>query len=208
MTATPQSIVHLLPTGVEGPVTLGDGTAVLVRAALPRDEELLEVFASGLSGDALRLRFFRPARPELVPGEALTPGAVGDRLSLLVFRREGPDLHIVAHGEYVRTTQDPHSAEVAFLVADTFRHRGVATLLLRRLARAARMFGIHQFEAEVLPENSEMIDLFRSSGFRVHLEWTGQSCHVAFPILSDPTPRALPAPAVEVYRRQRSGIRA
>jgi RimJ/RimL family protein N-acetyltransferase len=206
--STPRTIVHLLPTDVEGPTVLRDGTSVLVRAALPRDRHLLEVFARGLSPDALRLRFFRAAPPESVPGEALTEGTVGDRLSLLVFRQEGPDLHVVGHGEYVRDRPESRSAEVAFLVADRYRHRGVATLLILRLARAARVFGIREFESEVLPENQEMIDVFRGVGFPVQIRWTGKTCRITFPIVEEPRPTRSPANERGSLQFQRDGIRA
>ena len=207
MTTTPRTIVHLLPTGVEGPARLRDGTAVLVRAAQPRDRELLDVFADGLSRDALRLRFFRVARPESVPGEALTEGAVGDRLSLLVFRQDGPDLHVVGHGEYVRLSPNSHSAEVAFLVGDGYRQRGVATLLLHHLARAARVFGIRQLEAQVLPENPEMIEVFRGSGFPTRVEWTEGGCTVTSSITEDPgTTAPLPSIPNPLVRHRTGGF--
>ena len=57
-----------------------------------------------------------------------------------------------------------------------------------RLARAARVFGIDRFEAEVLAENPEMVAVFRGSGFPVEVTWTGASCHVTFPIAHDPPP--------------------
>ncbi|HTS32332.1 MAG TPA: GNAT family N-acetyltransferase [Thermoplasmata archaeon] len=188
MQSTPRTIVHLLPTGVEGTAALRNGSEVLVRAAQPRDRELVEVFAQGLSRDALRLRFFTVTRPESVPGEVLTPGTVGDRLSLLIFRQDGPDLHIIGHGEYVRVGPGSPTAEIAFLVADGYRHLGVATLLLRRLARAARVFGIREFLAEVLPENPDMIEVFRSSGFDPQLRWSGRTCLVTVSLLGSTGP--------------------
>ncbi len=209
MERTPRTIVHLLPTGVEGAARLRDGAEVLVRAALPRDRELLDVFAHGLSRDALRLRFFRSVRPESVPGEALMEGSVGDRLSLLIFRHDGPDLHIIGHGEYVRTAPTSPSAEVAFLVADGYRHLGVAALLLRHLARAARVFGIRQFEAEVLPENPDMIEVFRGAGFEPRVRWSGRSFLVTFSLsagLGASAPPLSSGAALERYRA--GGIRA
>lgn len=209
MEPTPRTIVHLLPTGVEGSVVLRNGTEALVRAAQPRDRELLDVFAQGLSRDALRLRFFTATRPESVPGEALIEGSVGDRLSLLIFRQDGPDLHVIGHGEYVRTAPGSTSAEIAFLVGDGYRHLGVATILLQHLARAARVFGIRQFEAQVLPENPDMIDVFRGAGFQPRLQWMGRSCLVTFSIAEGPGVAGSPRPSRGALVRYRAGgIRA
>jgi len=183
-----RTIVHLLPTGVEGPVTLRDGTAVFVRAAQPWDAAAVAAFAAGLSPDALELRFFSAARPEAVSHEALLEGAVGDRLSLLALHEKPIGMEVVGHGEYVRTAPHRASAEVAFLVADRFRHRGLATVLLHRLARAARLFGIREFEAEVLPENADMLDVFRRSGFPERVESASGGTHVRFSITEEPTP--------------------
>jgi len=60
---------------------------------------------------------------------------------------------------YVRET--PVSAEVAFLVADSFQGHGIATILLAHLATVAEGQGITTFTAEVLPGNFRMIDVFR-----------------------------------------------
>jgi GNAT superfamily N-acetyltransferase len=44
----------------------------------------------------------------------------------------------------------PGVAEVAFMVEEDFHGRGLASLLLRHLARVARVQGIETFEADVL----------------------------------------------------------
>lgn len=46
-------------------------------------------------------------------------------------------------------------AEVAFGVADTFHHLGLATILLERLAAFGNVHGIFVFTAVVLPYNSQ-----------------------------------------------------
>jgi hypothetical protein len=52
-------------------------------------------------------------------------------------------------------------AEVAVEVADDLHHLGLATLLMFRLARFAEEHQIPCFFAEVLPENSDMLVVFR-----------------------------------------------
>ncbi len=188
MSARDETIVHLLPPGVEGPAVLRDGTPIYVRAARPEDLRAVAAFATGLSADALALRFFTAARPDAVAREALVEAAVGERLSLLALREGAPESEVVGQGEYVRTAPHRPSAEVAFLVAERYRHRGLATVLLHRLARAARLFGIREFEADVLPENGEMLDVFRRAGFPEQAEAGPGSTHVRFSIVDEPAP--------------------
>jgi GNAT superfamily N-acetyltransferase len=56
---------------------------------------------------------------------------------------------------------------VAFVVADDYQQHGIATLLLAKLADAARLHGITTFVAYVLPENRPMLGVFSHSAFAV-----------------------------------------
>ena len=73
---------------------------------------------------------------------------------------------LIALGRYDRLP-DPRQAEVAFAVADAHQHHHIASELLRRLAHVARMAGVSQFKAEVLPENATMLAVFEEAGFPV-----------------------------------------
>ena len=59
------------------------------------------------------------------------------------------------------------SAEVAFLVSDQDRGRGLGSLLLEHLAAMGREHGLSRFEAEVLADNYGMLGVFRAAGFAV-----------------------------------------
>ena len=74
---------------------------------------------------------------------------------------------------------------MAFVVADEFQHRGLATLLLEHLAAAALEHGITTFVAETLAENHEMIDVFMKSGFHVTAGHEYGTVTVRFPIEPD-----------------------
>lgn len=54
---------------------------------------------------------------------------------------------------YVRLPDDPATAEVAFVVADDFQRRGVATLLAEELAQRAKVRGIKRFTATMSSQN-------------------------------------------------------
>ena len=79
---------------------------------------------------------------------------------------------------------------MAFVVADEFQHRGIATLLLEHLASAALDHGITTFAAETLAENHDMIDVFMKSGFHVTASYQYGTMTVRFPIEPDDGYRA------------------
>lgn len=120
---------------------------------------LLEFFRD-LSDRSLYLRFHgHPALDERLAEPALEPdwiergalvGLEGDRIASLA--------------SYVRL-RDAGTAEVAFAVADELQGRGIATRMLERLAALANVFGIEEFLAEVMPDNSAMLRVFAEAGF-------------------------------------------
>ena len=72
----------------------------------------------------------------------------------------------------------PNFAEVAFMVEEDFHGRGIASLLLRHLARVARVQGIETFEADVLAENKAMQSVFARSGWNVQSQRDGGTVHL------------------------------
>ena len=61
----------------------------------------------------------------------------------------------------------PTVAEAAFAVDDRLQGKGIATLLLERLAAFASANGFTRFQATTMAENTAMIDVFRDSGFEI-----------------------------------------
>jgi RimJ/RimL family protein N-acetyltransferase len=142
-------------------LTLSEGTVVTLRPMVPEDGDSLIEFHRQLSDRTIFLRYFYPHR---VLGteeiEHLTQLDGRDRMALVV----ESDGQLVAVGRYERAPGSPE-AEVAFVVADAFQHRGLGTVLLQRLATAARLVSITTFSADVLTENSKMLAVFHESGF-------------------------------------------
>jgi GNAT superfamily N-acetyltransferase len=165
-------------SNVDSEISLGldldlpDGTSVRLRPITPGDAEALQIFHRGLSNETIYLRYFYP-HPVLSAKEIehLTEVDGLDRLALVV-ENAG---QLVAVGRYDRLPASS-DAEVAFVVADAFQHHGIGTLLLDRLAEAARSVGITRFLAEVLAGNRKMLDVFVASGFPTKLSY---ECGVA-----------------------------
>jgi acetate---CoA ligase (ADP-forming) len=149
--------------GISG--RLRDGTLVHLRTACPADRERVLEFLDHTSRDSLALRYLRTVGPETAASEMLEPSAPHRRLSLLMDMDFPDPGTVLGHGEYICMDSEPTRAEVAFLVADHHQGEGAATMLLIALARHARQEGVEFFDAVVLPENCQMIDVFVGAGF-------------------------------------------
>jgi len=142
-------------------VVLRDGSTMRFRPPQFGDAPALLEFFRSLSDRSLYLRFHgypaiddRLVEPVL-ESDWLERGALlgmeGDRIASLA--------------NYVRL-RDASTAEVAFAVADDLQGRGIATRMLERLAALANLFGIEEFLAEVMPDNSSMLRVFAEAGFQ------------------------------------------
>jgi RimJ/RimL family protein N-acetyltransferase len=146
---------------------LRDGTPVRIRAIQPDDREALRWGFTQLSSATVYHRFFQSKRG-LSDDELtyLTELDFKDHVALVVEAEVEGLVHVVGVGRFVRLAAEGKAdrAEVAFTVGDEFQGRGVGTLLLAHLARIARELGYTTFEAEVLPDNRLMLEVFEHSG--------------------------------------------
>ncbi|HEX6207272.1 MAG TPA: GNAT family N-acetyltransferase, partial [Actinomycetota bacterium] len=148
------------PAHREADVVLRDGSTVRIRPVRPEDREAILVFLKGLSDEARWLRFFS-GFPDLDrAAESAAKVDYHDRFGLLALVGDT----VVGHSTYLA---DGDRAEVGFAVADAYQGRGLGTIMLGQLAQAAAENDIHTFEAEVMPENRRMLEVFRDSGFPI-----------------------------------------
>ena len=148
-------------------LVLRDGSSAGVRPATVSDRDAMRRFFDELSPTSRRLRFLAAA----TASDALLTQLCDNHepqkaLTLVVCRRGEHGTQIIGVGSYFADSDA--SAEVAFAVDDEFHGRGIATALLERLAVFGREQHFEHFSASVLPENCEMLDVFRDSGFDVH----------------------------------------
>lgn len=153
------------PAHREADVVLRDGSTVQVRPVRPEDREAIAEFLRGLSEQSLYLRYFTNILD--VDRAARSAVEVDYRRRFGLVATAGPEGRVVGHGVYVATDTD--RAEVALAVADAYQGRGLGTILLGHLAEAAQEHGIAVFEGRVLPQNHRMLEVFRESGFPVHV---------------------------------------
>ena len=143
-------------------VLLADGTIAVIRSLRPDDREQLLALHEGVSVDTLRLRFFSSSPSA---GRAYVAHLFDES------NTESVALVAVVRGRIAALATAElltgESAEVAFLVSDQDRGRGLGSLLLEHLAALGREHGVSRFEAEVLAENYGMLGVFRGAGFAV-----------------------------------------
>jgi acetyl coenzyme A synthetase (ADP forming)-like protein len=156
-------------------VVVRDGSTVCVRQAEERDVPGLLQFLQSLSAQSLFYRFHGfPALSE--PQVRALIGADGSSATTLVAESGG---RVVAFAGYYQGLGAPQRAEVAFAVSDAVQGHGIGTRLLEQLAKVAREAGITTFDAYVLGNNRQMLEVFRNSGFTETVRLAGGICHVA-----------------------------
>ncbi len=167
------------PVDLERRVSSNDGSFQFhIRPIRPDDGPGLVAFHDHLSDRSCYLRFFS-FHPHLSSREVerFTHVDYKDRLALVA---EFDD-RLIGVGRYDRR-QESDDAEVAFVVADDYQHRGIGSLLLDELAKAARDHGVGTFTADTLHENHPMLDVFFHSGFEVESDCAYGTVSLRFPI--------------------------
>lgn len=147
-----------------------DGTPFTLRPIRPEDEPLVVEFHHQLSDRSVYLRYFHPLKLDVrVSHQRLITKCFidYDRELALVAEYAGDEgkRHIVGIARMVRNHADG-GAEVAFIVADKYQHRGLGSHLLESLIAVARREGVTYLEGAMLAENYNMKDIFSRAGFR------------------------------------------
>ena len=153
------------PAHREADVALRDGSTVHIRPVRPTDLDAVLTFLQGLSDESRWFRFFTAVVDLRQMAERSVDVDYRDRYALVA--TAGPEHRVVGHGIYLRGAEG--HAEVAFAVAGDYQGRGLGTILLGHLAEVAQEQGVAVFDADILPENHRMIEVFRESGFQVRM---------------------------------------
>jgi acetyl coenzyme A synthetase (ADP forming)-like protein len=166
---------------------LRDGGVVRIRPIVPDDRERLYELFQGMGQRSRYFRFFQE-KDDLSPTELdyFTNVDYESRMAFAVLL-EGK---MVGVGRYDRDQSEPDQAEVAFAVVDAHQNRGIGTQLLQLMTAYARTHGIQGFKALVLPDNVQMIRMFRHSGYKIDRTMEEGVYSVAFPVAQSEGTRA------------------
>lgn len=142
-------------------VTLPGGDRVRLRPIRPDDAPRLVEAYDRLSRQSAYQRFFTVMQ-RLPPDWARFLAAVDHqrRVALVAEDEAAPSPALIGVARY-EPVPDTETVELAIVVQDSWQGRGLGTLLLRELLRAAELNGIHSFRAYVLAENRRMLHLLR-----------------------------------------------
>ena len=179
MTLAEPGTPPIYPSQWECDVVLTDGGTAHIRPIRHDDIEQLRALHGRLSPQSIYFRFFSPI--PRVPEAQLHRLAEVDYRERFALVAELDGL-VVAVVRYDSSKSEPTAAEVAFVVEDDQQRRGLATVMLEHLAAVARSNGIERFDAETLPDNRAMMDVFRHAGFDVTSHFDAGVIDVSFPL--------------------------
>lgn len=146
------SIPPAEPPRIRWSEKLKDGSHVLIRPLLPEDREREAEFISNLSPEARYFRFFR-AFQEPSPGllDFLMNLDYRNTMAFVALVHRNGRIVEVGIARYGATA--PDSCECAVVVADDWRRKGLASLLIRHLLDYARSQGFAQMYSVDAPTN-------------------------------------------------------
>ena len=186
------------------PVTVRDGTELLLRPVLPGDNERTMQGRVLFSNDTLYRRFMSPRVPSPALMEYL---AEVDYVDHFVWVMTDGDGNPVADARFVRDDHDPAIAEIAFTIGDAYQGRGIGSFLIAALSVAARVDGVEKFSGRMLADNVAMRTIMDHYGAL----WERDDVGVVTTVIDVPDLRDLPLSrdmATDIKRVARQVIRA
>jgi GNAT superfamily N-acetyltransferase len=148
----------------------------------PTDERRLEALFGMLSSRSRYLRYLAPIR-SLSPRGMRQLASIDHDHHEAVGAFDGDILVGAAH--YVRTPDNPDTAEFSVEVADSYQRHGVGTRLIRELARIARCRDIVRLTATTLTINPAILPLSRRLELPVEFQPHGHQLELSL-ILVEP----------------------
>lgn len=160
------------PTFIEGDhwiESLSDGTRVLVRPLRLQDRSMEEEFIRRLSPESRRFRFLGDFKePDKTMLDHLMHVDYVHDMAFVALLHDNGQLREIGVSRY-STTGDGKQCECAVTVADDWRHRGLAVLLMRHLIQVARkqkltrMYSIDDINNEPMRELAGFLGFKRES---------------------------------------------
>ena len=145
------------------PFVLADGRPVAFVPITPGSKPVIAAAMARLSQESIRRRFLAPRRElseqeldRLTAMDGWNQYAIGACMNGADGKLEG-----IGVARFARLADDATTAEIAITVVDAYHGRGIGTALMARLADAAKLRGIRQLMAVVLPDNAAVIGLLQ-----------------------------------------------
>jgi RimJ/RimL family protein N-acetyltransferase len=156
---------------------LRDDRPITIRALRPDDRAGMLAAIGRTSMQSLQRRFFVPKKGFSEQEMAFFLNIdFESHVAIVAEISEDGRPVIAGGGRYIAIQSD--QAEIAFVVVDAYQGQGIGTILMRHLATLARNAGLKELVAEVLPENTAMLKLFKKFGFRPDAKGSPQVVHL------------------------------
>jgi RimJ/RimL family protein N-acetyltransferase len=144
---------------------LRDGRPIEIRALRPQDKSEMLAAIGRTSTQSLQRRFFVPKKGFSEQEMAFFLNIDFEDHVALVAQIDEDGCPAIAGGARYIVVR-PGQAEIAFIVVDAYQGQGIGTMLMRHLDAVARDADLTELIAEVLPENTAMLKVFKKFGFR------------------------------------------
>lgn len=158
--------IHPYPAQLEGVENLRSGHVLHIRPIRPEDAALEIAFVDRMSERSRYMRFFNTVRG-LTPAmlARLTQVDYDRELALIALSAEKGEAERIVGVARFAANPDGESCEFAVALDDQWNGRGIATILMERLFKAARDGGYRRMTGCVLPENDSMLKLAAKLNF-------------------------------------------
>jgi acyl-CoA hydrolase len=147
--------------------TFKDGLEVRFRPIRPSDVDEMRRLFYRFSDESVYYRYFSPVKT--MPHKKMQEYVNVDyrnTMSIVGLVGDPGEGRIVAEGRYVLPGDTPF-ADIAFVVDEAYKGRGIATFLFLYLIRIAGEQGIQGFTADVLASNKAMLKVLERSPYPV-----------------------------------------
>jgi acyl-CoA synthetase (NDP forming)/GNAT superfamily N-acetyltransferase len=161
---------------------LADGSTIEIRQACAEDAEAVRVMHTSLSPDNAYFRFFSVSSQASEREAARVCRPVDDSHLALLALLQGRLVGVASYEVLATSGANPGRAEIAFAVPDDMHGRGVATLLLEHLVSAARGRNLVAFEADMIPGNYAMQQVFADAGLTAERRFAAGTLEFTFPL--------------------------
>ncbi|MCK7594734.1 GNAT family N-acetyltransferase [Lysobacter sp. CAU 1642] len=158
---------HQLPGRWREQLVLEDGRELILRPIEAEDGAALQRGFSLLDPEEVRMRFLHPMK-ELSPAMAMRLANPDPKKEFALVAAEAlpPGEALVGAVARVAIDQTDEAGEFALIVSRFVGRQGLGRLLMKQLIRWCRLKRLARIYGDVLDENTAMLGLARSLGFR------------------------------------------
>jgi acetyltransferase len=160
-------VIAPYPGDQETHIRTAMGVDIFIRPIRPEDAGPLNDLFESLSPRSIYLRFFTPLKR--LPRHMLARFTQIDydrEIALVAVPGADPDSEMLGVARVIRE-RTPQKAEFSVVVQDAWQGKGIGAALLKQCLKIARSRGVIEVWGTVLAENTQMLALGRSLGFKL-----------------------------------------